>query len=132
MKRSTFFVLRAVIALAYALAILIVPGWLLLLYGMDVEPGALLMARFVGVGLLAVGLLLLFARNLEHQPTLRIIMGSFLAAELVGMGVAIVGTLAGPFNMLGWTIVLIYGSMSLGYAYFLLAKGETAQMAAAD
>jgi hypothetical protein len=132
MKRSTFFVLRAVIALAYALLALIVPGWLLSLYGIDGEPGALLMARFVGVELLAVGLLLLFARNLEHQPTLRIIMGSFLAAELVGMGVAIVGTLAGPFNALGWTIVLIYGSMSLGYAYFLLAKGETAQLAAAD
>jgi hypothetical protein len=130
MKRSTFFVLRAVIALAYALLALIVPDWLLSLYGIDVEPGALLMIRFVGVELLAVGLLLLFARNLEHQPTLRIIMGSFLAAELVGMGVAIVGTLAGPFNALGWTIVLIYGSMSLGYAYFLLAKGETVQMAA--
>jgi hypothetical protein len=28
MKRSTFFVLRAVIALAYALLALIVPGWL--------------------------------------------------------------------------------------------------------
>jgi hypothetical protein len=131
MKRSTFFVLRAVIALAYAVPALIVPGWLLPLYGIDAEPGALLMARFVGVGLLAVGLLLLFARNLEHQPTLRIIMGSFLAAELVGMGVAIVGTVAGPFNTLGWTIVLIYGSMSLGYAYFLLAKEETVQMAAA-
>jgi hypothetical protein len=132
MKRSAFFVLRAVIALAYALPALIAPGWLISLYGIDAEPGAVLMARFVGVELLAVGLLLLFARNLEHQPTLRIIMGSFLAAELVGMGVAIVGTLAGPFNALGWTIVLIYGSMSLGYAYFLLAKGETAQLAAAD
>jgi hypothetical protein len=132
MKRSAFFVLRAVIALGYALPALIAPGWLISLYGIDAEPGALLMTRFVGVELLAVGLLLLFARNLEHQPTLRIIMGSLLAAELVGMGVAIVGTVAGPFNALGWTIVLIYGSMSLGYAYFLLAKGETAQLAAAD
>lgn len=131
MKRSTFFVLRAIIALAYALLILIVPGWLLPLYGIDAEPGAILMARFVGVELLAVGLLLLFARNLEHGPTVRVIMGSFLAAELVGIIVATAGTLAGPFNALGWTLALIYSSMSLGYAYFLFAKQETAEMAAA-
>ena len=124
MKRSTFLTIRGVIALAYAAALLLLPGPLLALYGIAPGPGINLISGFLGVELVAVGLLCLFVRNLDNVEALRAILGALLVAEFIGLVVATIGTLSGVFNSLGWSIALIYGTMSLGYVYFLFVKPE--------
>ena len=122
MKLSSFLIVRSIVALAYALALLLVPAFLLSLYGIISTPGLNLMSRFLGVELIAVGLLCLNARKFTDPGILRAILTSLLIAEAVGVVVAIYGTLSGVFNPLGWSIVLIYGLFSLGYVYFLFIK----------
>ena len=122
MKLSSFLIVRSIVALAYALALLLVPAFLLFLYGVISTPGLNLMSRFLGVELIAVGLLCLNARKFTDPGVLRAILTSLLIAEAVGVVIAIYGTLSGVFNPLGWSIVLIYGLFSLGYVYFLFVK----------
>ena len=122
MKLSTFLTVRSIVALAYALTLLFIPGLMLSLYGMTPGPGINLMSQFVGVELIAFGLVCLNARNFVDSTILRPILTSFLIAEAVGVLVAIYGTLSGAMNTLGWSIVLIYGLFSLGYVYFLFVK----------
>ena len=124
MQRSTFLTLRGIIALAYAIPLLLIPGPLLALYGITPGPEVNLMSGFLGVELIAVGLLCLFSRNLTAADSLRAIMGSLLVAELIGLVLAVIGTLSSVFNPLGWSIALIYGTMSLGYIYFLFLQDE--------
>lgn len=122
MKLNSFFVVRCVVALAYALALLLVPAFLLSLYGITSTSGLNLMSRFLGVELIAVGLLCLNARKLTDPGILRTILTSLLIAETIGVVVALYGTLSGVFNPLGWSIVLIYGLFSFWYVYFLFVK----------
>jgi len=122
MKLSTFFILRGIVALGYALTLLAIPGTMLSLYGITPDPGVNLMTLFLGVELVAVGLICLSARNFSDMSVVRAILTSMLIAEAIGVVVAIYGTLSGIFNPLGWTIVLIYGLFSLGYIYYLFIK----------
>ena len=119
---STFFTIRSLVALAYALTLLLVPGPLLSLYGITPNPGINLMSQFPGVELIAVGFLCLNARKFTDTAVLRSILTSLLIAEVIGVVIAVFGTLSGVFNPLGWSIVLIYGLFSLGYSYFLFIK----------
>jgi hypothetical protein len=122
MKISTFFILRSIVALAYALTLLVIPGLMLSLYGITPEPGINLMSRFLAVELIFAGVMCLNARKFTEPAIVRSILTSLLTAEAVGVIVAVYGTLSGVFNSLGWSIVLIYGLFSLGYVYFLFIK----------
>ena len=119
---STFFTIRSLVALAYALTLLLVPGPLLSLYGITPNPGINLMSQFLGVEPIAVGFLCLNARKFTDTTVLLAILTSLLIAEVIGVVIAVYGTLYGVFNPLGWSIVLIYGLFSLGYIYFLFIK----------
>src|SRR2546421_11703943 len=63
MTLATLLSVNAIVALAYALGLLLVPATLLKVYGITSGPGERLMAQFFGVALLAVGLLTWLARN---------------------------------------------------------------------
>jgi len=122
MKLNSFLTVRSVVALAYALTLLLVPGLMLSLYGMTPGPGINMMSQFLGVELIFAGLLCLNARKFTDPAVLRAILTSLLIAEAIGVVVALYGTLSGAMNALGWSIVLIYGLFSLGYVYFLFIK----------
>jgi hypothetical protein len=122
MKLSTFFILRSIVALGYALTLLVIPGTMLSLYGITPGPGVNLMTRFLGVELVAVGMICLNARYFSDISIVRAILSSMLIAEAIGVVVAVYGTLSGVINPLGWTIVLIYGLFSMGYIYYLFIK----------
>ena len=122
MKLSTLFTLRSIVALGYALTLLLIPGLMLSLYGITPDPGVNLMSQFLAVELIFAGMLCLNARNFTDPAVVRPILISLLLAEVVGVVVALYGTLSGVFNPLGWSIVLIYGFFSLGYVYYLFIK----------
>lgn len=122
MKLSTFFTLRGIVALAYALTLLVIPGLLLSLYGVTPDPGINLMSRFLAVELIFAGVMCLNARKFTDPAVVRSTLTSLLMAEAVGVVVALYGTLSSVFNPLGWSIFLIYGLFSLGYVYFLFIR----------
>ncbi|MDX1614073.1 MAG: hypothetical protein R3300_07155 [Candidatus Promineifilaceae bacterium] len=127
-----FLLLRAIIALAYAIGLLIIPAQLLQLYGVVPDVGSIAMSRFLAVELVAVGVLCLLARSLGDWSALRAVMQALLISEVIGLMVAVVVTTTGAFNALGWSIVVIYGSMSLGYVYFLFFKRPSTSLTSAE
>lgn len=122
MKLSIFLALRSIVALAYALTLLVIPGLMLSLYGITPDPGTNLMSQFLAVELIFAGLMCLNARKFTDPAVIRSVLTSLLVAEAVGVAVALYGPLSGVFNPLGWSIVLIYGFFTLGYVYFLFIK----------
>jgi hypothetical protein len=117
MKLRTLFTIAAVVALIYAVGLLLVPATMNATYGLGVSSSEKLLARFFGVDLLALGLILWFGRDLNGVSARPIITGS-LIGNVVGVAVSLVGTIRGTMSGFGWTAVLIYLVLALGFAYF--------------
>ena len=122
MKLSSFLVLNAVIALVYGIGAVLVPGTVLTMYGMTPNPGMLLIGQFFGVALIGIGLVTWLARNVVDSAAQRAIILGLLISDVVGVIVALLGTLSGVMNAVGWSSVVIYLVLTLGYAYFQFMK----------
>jgi hypothetical protein len=122
MKFSNFMILNTVIALVFGIAFVVVPGTVLGIYGMNPGPDANLAAQYFGTALIAIGLLCWFARNLSDAAAKGAIVLALLISNVIGLIVSIIGTLGGVMNAVGWSAVVIYLVLALGYAYFQFMK----------
>jgi hypothetical protein len=77
------------------------------------------------VALLAVGLLTWFSRNVVDPSAQRAFIRALLISQAVGLVVALLGTLSGVMNVVGWSAVAIYLLLALGYAYFQFTKSAS-------
>jgi hypothetical protein len=131
MNVRNLFVLNAVLALAFGLGFLLLPGTMVALYGMEALPSANLLGQLFGVELIAVGLLCWFVRGVSDSAAQRAIMLALLIADVAGLIVVLIGTLSGVMNMVGWSGVAIYFVLAVGYTYFRFIKPDVTSPAAA-
>jgi len=125
MRLSTFLTIASVLALVFGLAFALAAAPMLSQYGVQPDPATILMARFLGVTLIQLGLVILLARRVAEPTAQRaIVLGSFVGS-IAGLAVAISGQLSGVVNPLGWSTVLIYLLLTVGYGYFLSVAQTT-------
>lgn len=122
MKLNSFLVFNAIVALAFGIGFVLVPGTVFTIYGVTPGPAVNLAGQLFGVELLAVGLLCWLARNVSDSLAQRAIVLAFLIADVVGLVVSLMGTMSGVLNAVGWSAVVIYLVLSLGYVYFQFMK----------
>ncbi len=123
MKPKSLFVLNTIIALLFGLGFLLVPAAVLSLYGVSpLDPVTEVTARFFGSALIAIGLICWFGRNLQDPAALRAIMLGLVISHTTGLMVAILGTVSGVLNAFGWSAVILYLILVLGYTYLLFIK----------
>ena len=117
MNLRTFLVIAAVIALAFALGLILMPAFMATTYGFGTSASEILLARFFGTELLVLGVINWLAKDSTGANARPIIMGS-LIGNAVGAVIALMGTLNGVMNSIGWSSVAIYLLLALGFAYF--------------
>ena len=118
MTRAAFMLLHAIITLVFGIAFVVAPKPTLALYGVATDATGTFMARVFGAALIQVGLVAWLAKNNTDTPTLRAIQRGYAGGLAVGLVIALVGQLSGLFNALGWSSVLIYLLLFVGYGYF--------------
>lgn len=123
MKLRNLFVVNAVVALGFAVGFLLIPGTMWKLYGVTPGSGVNLAGQFFAVELIAVGLLSWLVRKVSDVAALQAITLALLVADVIGLVVSLIGILSGVFNAMGWSAVVIYLGLSLGYAYFRFVQG---------
>ena len=101
---------------------MLIPTTVVNLYGVTPGPAVNLVGQFFGVELIAVGLLSWLARNVMDSEAQGAITLAFLVSNVIGLIISIIGTLSGVLNTFGWSAVVIYLVLSLGYAYFQFMK----------
>jgi hypothetical protein len=116
MTAKRLFMLNAVIAAGYGIALLVAAGPILDLYGIAPNPEGTYMARWFGVGLLSIGLTTWLARETADSAGGQAIARALTVTYGIGIVLALWGTLFGPFNLLGWIAVGLNLLLGAGFA----------------
>ncbi len=122
MKLSNLLVFNTIIALVYGISFVLAPATVLSLYGMTQGTSEALAGQFFGVALIAIGLLTWFARNVTDSEAQRAIILALLISDVIGVIVAVLGTVSGVMSAVGWSAVGIYLLLALGFGYFQFMK----------
>ena len=121
MTIKTYFAIFAVLSLLFGVGFVLAPGQVLSNYGVENSPTVALMSRLFGGTLLAIAVILWYARDFHDEAAVRAVLIGLLIADIVNLVVATMATMAGTVNALGWSTVLIYLCGAAGAAYFLTA-----------
>jgi hypothetical protein len=125
MKIKTLFIINAVIAVVYGVCFVLIPSRVLLLYGLVAGPAEALLSQFFGIALIGIGLITWFARNVTDSSAIGAIVLALLLSDIIGVIVSVIGTVTGVMSAFGWSAVIIYLFLTLGYAYFQFRKPTT-------
>ncbi len=120
MKLSTLFAVTAIIALLFGLSFVLIPAMLLSLYGVEVNANGIQLARLLGAAFIGFGIISWLVRDSGWTAELRAIVLAFAVTDLLGFGISLTGQLQGISNALGWSTVVIYLLIGLGFGYFYL------------
>lgn len=124
MKLKTLFVVTTIVALLFGLAFVFIPTEVYSWYG--VESNAILnyMGQLFGASLLGIAFISWRVRNAADSDARQAIVFAFFAADGIGFIVALIGQLNNVINSVGWTTVVIYFLLSLGFLIFLFKKAD--------
>ena len=128
MKLKHLFIIHAIIALGYAVCNLFTPRIIVSIYFVNDTPTAevLLSLRYFSWGLLSVGLITAFAAAAPISEAKQAIVKALFLTSIVGLIVSLMGIFSGTFNAFGWSAVVIFVFLTVGYFYFWFIKPESA------
>jgi FtsH-binding integral membrane protein len=116
MRLSAFLTLAGLIALVFGVAFLLAPVQTLAQYGVEANPGLVLMSRFFGAALVQLGILQYMARPIEDAVGRRAIVIAGVFGSILTTVVALSAQMAHLVNNLGWLTVAIGVILFVGYA----------------
>jgi len=122
MSYKVLFVLNALIALVFGLAFLVVPTMALQQFEVDEYASTKLVLQFFGTGLLAIGLLAWFAKNVSDAGIQKGMGIAMLIGSLAGLVMSVVGAANGLIRNFSWLPMVIYAVFALGYGFLLFLK----------
>jgi hypothetical protein len=125
MKLSTLFTINAIVAFLFGLTFVLVPGTAISFYGITLSLGGIIVAQLYGASLLGYAVLTWSARNAGESEARNAIVLAMFLSETIGFIVALLGQLSGAVNGLGWSTVLLYLVLALGFGYFQFMKPST-------
>jgi hypothetical protein len=128
MTLKRLFMLNGAVAGGYGVALLVATGPLLELYGITPNPEGTYMARWFGLGLLAMGLSTWLARDAADSAGGQAISQALTVTYGIGVVLALWGTLFGPFNALGWIAVGLNLLLGSGFAWSQLMLRQPARV----
>jgi hypothetical protein len=121
MNVKVFLAIAAAIGVLYGIAFVVIPELTLATYGMAQDGSTVLAGRYFGLTLLGLGLVAWFVRETSDAKALRGVLSALAIQSAVGVLVSIFGTVNGTMNAMGWSAVLIYLVLFVGYIYYLFA-----------
>ena len=126
MKLNVLFIITAVIAIVFGVAFLIIPGTVYSLYSIESSMQLNYMGQLFGAALIAIGLISWNSRNAADSDARKAIILSFFIADTIGFVIALIGQLNNVVSGFGWTTVIIYLLLALGFAKFQFTKSQAA------
>jgi hypothetical protein len=119
MRLRSLLLLGMVVALLFALGLLLGPAIILKFFGLPGTPAEVLLAQLMGAGLIGVGIMSWFAKDFADPQTTMAVLVSLFIASAVAFVVALLGMIAKvPKGGNAWIVVILFLIFGAGFAYF--------------
>jgi hypothetical protein len=122
MGYKILFLLNALVVFALGAALLFVPAMALGQFQTQQRVTEVVQARYLGVALLTLGLLLWFVKDVSDA----LLQRNFNAVGLIGSILAVIATIigitAGVLSINSWIPIVVEVVFGLGYAFMLFLK----------
>ena len=123
MKVKTWLLLGGLVFAVFGIAMVAVPNWMGTTFGMDLNESGVLLTRLFGAAFIFASIASYrAASSAPTEPAVRGVVLASLVGNLVGFAFALMGTLAGTMNGMGWLVTALYGVFGLIFVYFFFAK----------
>jgi len=122
MKLRHLFTINLFFAIFFGVSCAVFPGWILHLYGLTSNDGAIWTTRLVGGSILGFATLMWFGRGAASADARRAIALALFVQDAIGMLASLEIQVRGAVNVLGWSDPILYTLLALGYAYFLFIR----------
>lgn len=120
MTLKSFLILNAILFVPFGLGMLLMPGVLFPLFGIDLDADGILMARVFGSALFNLGLICYLIRSESYNAvaTKAILTGNFLFHVFDSIS-TFIASYTGVMNSLGWMFTGLHFVLALGFLFFL-------------
>ncbi len=125
MNLEKLFFLKAIVSLAFGIALTILPTHFIGLYGVELSSIGALLAQFFGAALIGIGLICWSAKSDATSVLSLGIALSLCVADTIGFIVSLIGQIGGITNNLGWITVAFWFIFASGLGYFRFLKPPT-------
>jgi hypothetical protein len=124
MSYKLIFTLNALIMALLGLGLLFVPDMVLDQFKTETYSSTVLVARFLGLGALALGLVLWFAKDAADGATQKRIGFSLFVTSVIGLVLSLIGvsSLSGVLRTNNWMLIALFGLGSLVYGFMLFLR----------
>ena len=122
MSYKTLLVINAFVAFLFGVAFLFVPTLAMKQFGVDNYASTKMIAEFFGAAMIALALVLWFAKDVTDQSVLRGMGVALLLGDLAGLVVSILGTVGGTLRTNAWLLMVLYALFGLGFAYLVFVR----------
>jgi hypothetical protein len=120
MKLSTFAITITILAVGFGLAFVFIPVKLMAVYGISLEGGGIIAARYFGVSNLFIGMIFWSYSSVtpaaKSWPKLLLYS---LIYDILQLIVTLMAVLNNESNSMGWTTVVLFVLLAIGSAYFM-------------
>jgi len=124
MTPTTILTIHALIAISFAVPLLLTPSFISRLYGTANDASSHYLARLLGAAFLAFAVIAWMARTSTDVTALSAICAGFTIGSAAGLLASIKGQLGGTLKPMGWSTVLIYAFLTLGYGSAWMGLGR--------
>ncbi len=124
MSYRILFVLNAIVAVLVGLAFLFIPTMVLKQLGVELYASTRLAVQFFGTAMLALGLLLWFAKDVAEANLQKGMGIALLLGTIAGLVIAVIGMspASGVLRSNGWIIIILYALFALGYGFLVFLR----------
>ncbi len=122
MTLKNLMIINTIISTVFGIAFVLIPWQVYPLYGVEPTPFLNYMGQLFGAALVAFAFLTWFARNAADSDARKAIILALFAGDSIGFIVSLIAQLGGVMNSLGWSTVVIYLLLAVGFGYFQFAK----------
>lgn len=124
MKASILFSASSVLAVVFGTVLVLAPEQLMSMFGITLGAGGQLVARLFGASLIGFAVIAWSSRDAPDSQARQATIIGMLTGVVGGFVITLFTKLGGSSNDMGWSIVILYLLMSLGWGSTMLRKAK--------